>query len=261
VLYTDLDGTLLDEDSRIPAENLAALERYRRAGGKVGVATGRLPESALPFALAIGANVPLVFANGAIVTTATGELIDMKGLSENEEVQAVCDLMSRGRCAHVHAAFGDPKTGEVELLDGRCEPSPRDDQLVLKMRARLCQDHAQLVEQLVQSARGRYSVVESGQGEYFGVSVAALGVSKGQALGAIANRLGLGLAGLAFVGDSGNDVSAAHAVHQAGGTCFAMPNGTAELLAACPQHTSRDNAHGGVAEVAELLLARARAPQ
>lgn len=40
-LYCDIDGTLADQ-SIISEENVAALKKYRQAGGKLGLATGRV---------------------------------------------------------------------------------------------------------------------------------------------------------------------------------------------------------------------------
>ena len=40
-VFTDIDGTMTDDDGRIPAESLAALERIRAAGLRVLVVTGR----------------------------------------------------------------------------------------------------------------------------------------------------------------------------------------------------------------------------
>jgi len=64
-LYCDLDGTLLDDDKRVSAENREAILNFIQQGGRCGVATGRVPgilgsvEHDLPI------NAPCILYNGA----------------------------------------------------------------------------------------------------------------------------------------------------------------------------------------------------
>ena len=41
ILVSDMDGTLLDDSSRIPPENIAAIRELIAAGGGFTIATGR----------------------------------------------------------------------------------------------------------------------------------------------------------------------------------------------------------------------------
>lgn len=68
-LYFDLDGTLLDEDHRVPTPLSKAIDKARARGLMIGVATGRRGTTTLPYAEAIEANAPLVLFNGARVVT------------------------------------------------------------------------------------------------------------------------------------------------------------------------------------------------
>ena len=43
-LYSDLDGTLFDDDKRVSEANRLAIETFVREGGRFGVATGRAPK-------------------------------------------------------------------------------------------------------------------------------------------------------------------------------------------------------------------------
>ena len=69
-VYFDLDGTLLDDDQRVPAALFPAIARAQQRGWKVGIATGRRATTTLPYAEAIGVDAPCVLFNGARVTTA-----------------------------------------------------------------------------------------------------------------------------------------------------------------------------------------------
>ena len=73
LLISDLDGTLIPRYEGISEENLRALNTFTAAGGAFAVATGRTPESALPYLEGITVNAPSIFFNGAM----------LKNLAEN----------------------------------------------------------------------------------------------------------------------------------------------------------------------------------
>ena len=69
IIVTDLDGTLLDGDGRVPEANLRAIERFKAAGGRFTIASGRYGNS-------VGrlfpeykeyVNAPTVFSNGSVL--------------------------------------------------------------------------------------------------------------------------------------------------------------------------------------------------
>jgi hydroxymethylpyrimidine pyrophosphatase-like HAD family hydrolase len=253
-LYTDLDGTLLNKDSQVPAEAKKALERFRAAGGNLGVATGRTPDLLPEILPHVPVNLPVITANGALITDPQGKLIRMLVIRDPESVVALCAPILAGSCKYVYTAYGNPKTGETKKADGVCQPEPDPAWGVMKLRGRDCADVPGLVSTVTKVSAGRFAVVESGHGVYYGISVAAGGVGKDAALRFISERLGVPLAKMAFIGDSGNDVSAVKMMLDEGGKCFAMSNGTKELLEACPQHTKRTNNQSGVVEVIDSLL-------
>ena len=65
-LYCDIDGTLADQ-SIISGENVAALAQYRRAGGKLGLATGRVELITEGYARQLEVDLPCILYNGAAV--------------------------------------------------------------------------------------------------------------------------------------------------------------------------------------------------
>lgn len=64
-LYTDLDGTLFDDEKRVSAENRTAIETFVREGGKFGVATGRAPSIIGAIERDLPVNAPCILLNGA----------------------------------------------------------------------------------------------------------------------------------------------------------------------------------------------------
>jgi len=67
LLICDLDGTLIPRYEMIAEDNVRALNAFTAAGGAFAVATGRTPESALPYLDGITINTPSIFFNGAML--------------------------------------------------------------------------------------------------------------------------------------------------------------------------------------------------
>ncbi|QSX08119.1 HAD family phosphatase [Alkalibacter rhizosphaerae] len=67
MVAVDMDGTLLDSNKLIPQENIDALFQLKDKGIKVVFSTGRIIESAMSYAHAIGFEPDYVTANGATI--------------------------------------------------------------------------------------------------------------------------------------------------------------------------------------------------
>ena len=72
LFVTDMDGTLLNREHRISPENRRAVREATAAGVTVTIATGRMHESALPYARELGVDVPIITYNGALIKSVTG---------------------------------------------------------------------------------------------------------------------------------------------------------------------------------------------
>jgi Cof subfamily protein (haloacid dehalogenase superfamily) len=73
LLALDIDGTLLDPQFKISAQNLAALRAAHRSGIEIMLATGRRHDYALPIAQELGFPVWLISSNGAVIRSSAGE--------------------------------------------------------------------------------------------------------------------------------------------------------------------------------------------
>ena len=65
LLITDLDGTLLPAKKEVTPGCLRAIARFRQAGGKFTIATGRTLQAASRYLQAIQADMPAILFNGA----------------------------------------------------------------------------------------------------------------------------------------------------------------------------------------------------
>ncbi|CAN5320099.1 Cof-type HAD-IIB family hydrolase [soil metagenome] len=67
LLALDLDGTLLNSSGEIPKKNIEAIKQAEKQGVLVTIATGRRFRDALPVALQLELNAPLISHNGALL--------------------------------------------------------------------------------------------------------------------------------------------------------------------------------------------------
>lgn len=67
LLITDMDGTFLPSDKIPTSENLKAVERFQRAGGKFTIATGRALQAAELYFDYFKCNFPMILFNGGMV--------------------------------------------------------------------------------------------------------------------------------------------------------------------------------------------------
>jgi len=75
LLALDLDGTLLTEDSTIPAQLIDALQRLIRQDVTVTLATGRAFPTANAYAAQAGITAPLICYNGAQIRRTDGSIV------------------------------------------------------------------------------------------------------------------------------------------------------------------------------------------
>jgi len=81
LLALDLDGTVYRHDGTIAPRDIEAVARARDAGIAVTLATGRIALGALPAARALGIELPLVCAEGAVIVDGkTGETLSHRAL-------------------------------------------------------------------------------------------------------------------------------------------------------------------------------------
>jgi len=67
LLALDLDGTLLNSKGKISEENKLAIQKAENSGVLVSIATGRRFRDALPVALELQLNAPVICHNGAML--------------------------------------------------------------------------------------------------------------------------------------------------------------------------------------------------
>ena len=92
---SDLDGTLLDGDSRISSETVALLNPLLDAGLAFTVATARTPATVVPMLSRLHTRLPFIVMNGAATWDAAKGDYSHVNVIEPHTVNAICRIYAR----------------------------------------------------------------------------------------------------------------------------------------------------------------------
>lgn len=84
VIFSDLDGTLLDDKRNLSKENMDAITRFISQGGRFGVATGRMERTTTVKFPDLYMNVPSIFFNGAMAYDTNSKEVLFKTTMPND---------------------------------------------------------------------------------------------------------------------------------------------------------------------------------
>ena len=107
----DIDGTLLDSTSALPAANLRAIEAAYSRGIEVALVTGRRFDFALPIALQIPCPLTMIVNNGALVKSKDGTT-HLRHLLDRATAREVLGQMSAFRNGAA-VVFDRPRANQV----------------------------------------------------------------------------------------------------------------------------------------------------
>ena len=266
LLFTDLDGTLLNDKKEITDGNRRAVEAMLSAGHSVIIATGRPLSSALKQAARLGLNGPgclLICFNGCtIYDIASGRTLYHEALSF-EDLYVLFDEAAR-RDLHIQTydeshVLVEPRcdTWRVHtyctttLMDLKVIPDVRT--LTRRPEKALLIDHDN--KDKLDSFRAFVDEYSHGRPastatcpEY--LEVMNVTATKGSALVRTAELLGVPIRNTVAAGDAENDLT----LIKAAGTGAVMRNGSDDVKAVADYITERDNNNDGVAEIIERFI-------
>ncbi|MCL2810497.1 MAG: Cof-type HAD-IIB family hydrolase [Clostridia bacterium] len=266
LIAIDMDGTLLNPDSRISAKDAQALRDATQAGVTVAICSGRMPEDIDHHAAEAGLDCWVCGGNGCRVYDAPyGKLMEEHKL-DTQSALACIELLEQyeGRGLVLHAGVGPdvalsrvPEdewyTQWLEKRERRGRSPVRFGMAALREAAALG-IHNMLISfegddennGALNEAAARFrtlpGVYITSSWEY-NFEVLPTGVNKGTALAKLAARLGIPRERVMAIGDQEND----REMLLWAGYGVAMGNATPEIKAISRFVTS-DNAHYGVAE-------------
>ena len=266
LLFTDLDGTLLNNDSRVSAGTKAFLEDFLAAGNKLILSSGRPKDSVLEVMHDAGLNYP-----GILLSCSNGaQIYDPDH----------CRTILRHRLPLSYVTYLQQQAAKYDLhIQTYTEDSivsPADDEAIHFYRRRI---HLPLIvsplltdaltegpykmlaidlhdfdkleafrQEISGWADGRIQTIYSND-MYLELFHHAAG--KGNALRFVCSYYGVPLSDSYAAGDAENDIS----MLVAAGTGIAMSNGTDKVKLAADRITDLDNDQDGLADVMRKLLA------
>jgi Cof subfamily protein (haloacid dehalogenase superfamily) len=259
MLGSDLDGTLLTEDGKVSAGNLAALARAQDAGVRVVFATGRPPRWMAEVAEQTGHRGLAVCANGAILYDMGTERVVSSSLLPPDVQSEVAYLLSR-EFGEVHFAVetGDGFSHEAGYMHdydiGAVPVEIGERAAVLSVPGiKLLVRHHELrgddFLHRAQALLGGAVMVTASSGNGL-LEISAAGVTKASGLAVVAEEAGVSPDRVAAVGDMPNDLP----MLAWAGRSFAVANAHPDVLSAVDEVVSA-NIDDGVADVVDRILA------
>lgn len=265
ILFTDLDGTLLDDQKQVSPANRDAIERALHAGHKIVLATGRALSSTLPIASGLGLDRDgcyiIAFNGGQIYDCHTGRFL----LDRTLPLEYVARIFEEAAKAGIHC-----QTYEDEFLLSPCE----DEEMIyyigstnspckivedipgslLKEPNKVLlidlHDHQRLVDfrqHMQPYFEGRMDSMFSST--YY-LEVVPRGVSKGNALHYLSNYLNIPMENTVAAGDSENDLPMILEAHIGA----VLSNGLPSVKEQADYVTEKDNNHDGFAEIIDKFI-------
>lgn len=268
VFFTDLDGTLLDDEKRISGKNRSLIKEALSMGHVICVSTGRAYPSALRQAKRLGLDQPNCFLScyngGQIYSLEDGKLLYGTGIPF-ETVRRVLDkaaamdvFVQAYNETHVLAESDQPILHEycrIQDLPYRVVPDVIElmDVFPPKLLA-LGDDHEKL-----EAFRCRLGEILGDQlsmsfsNPYY-MEIMPQGVNKGSAIRFLCEYLHVPLENSVAAGDAENDMP----MIETAGVGAVMCNGEEALKQKADFITSLDNNHDGASEIIEKFVLNRR---
>ena len=272
ILFTDLDGTLLDDNKDISAEDLSAIRKMIEAGHKFVMTTGRPLTSVKKLAEKYGfmeAGFYLVSFNGGLIYDCGAKKPILTRRISVEHVKFIMDAaFSSGMLAHTCAGDLVVSEHETEQLKTYCRLMQMDYVVVKDIREYYGQfinvvvkppikvniitpfDHSSLES-------FRAEMRKTTAGKLFDVfskpemlEFSHMQSNKGDAVRFMADFYKVPMDDTIAVGDEENDCP----MIEAAGICVAMANASQVVKDAADYVTERDNNHSGITEVIEKFV-------
>lgn len=258
LIAIDLDDTLLHNDLTISERARTAIRKAVAKGVHVTLATGRMYRSALPFALDLQLNLPLITYQGALVKYADGREVYHRPIPVQTARELVQFLLPYGY--HVNIYIDDELYMEKNSPEGQryVAIARVPINMVENLPDALIKEPSKIVviadsldlDQLALDARRFFgSSLHLTKSKPTFLEFAHVKATKGLALAHLASSLGISAGSVMAIGDSPNDLD----MIEYAGWGVAMENAVPEVKEKA-RYVTRSNDDDGVAEAIEKLV-------
>jgi len=267
ILFTDLDGTLLNHDKQVSEGNRAAIQRLLDAGHYLVVTTGRPTKSGFHVARKLGLTMPgcyMIAYNGGVIFDCSKEEIQSEQTLSMECVQYLFSeaekygmhIQTYGMKDQVVTTKDSLELQRYLKLSGKvlgvdhcedvCEALGKNPKKVLV----ICEDEERLHRFWREHQDWEKGMCESTFSSRSFLEYLPKGVSKGNGVRTLCEMLKVDINNTYAAGDERNDIS----MIEAAGVGIAMKNAVDEVKAVADYVTENDNEHDGIAEVIDRFI-------
>lgn len=266
----DMDGTLLDSHHRVSERNKEALKKAIEKGVHIAISTGRVFPSVRIYGNIIGVNAPLICSNGSYIKDKnTGEVI-FKSTLDRETYFKICDIINK----YKFLAYVDSTDGLIADTDIPEDDSHRlmnswvDEEEKIKfykyddLRDAYDEHGEDILKFIIikkeegpniEEAKEEFEALEGVDLVYASwggcIEIMKKGTSKGSAVKALADKLGISLEEVICIGDSGNDIS----MLEEAGLSVVMGNAP-DFIKEYGDYITDTNENDGVAKAIEKFI-------
>lgn len=268
IFALDMDGTLLDSNSKLSEDNIKALRDLESTGVRVVLASGRVFKSVLYFANKISTNPCIIANNGALLGSDYDNLFFENSLNDSD-LDRLYDLAMENdldfhfydldtyysnklkieKLDHLRKESDNEYTTNILISDDPLKELRLKKQKAYKFQINKLNDHPIGSEGIKKLVRDEFSDRIYMTSSFGGVlELMSKGVSKFDTLLELSDKLGLSRENIASIGDGLNDLE----MTQGCKLSFAMGNGRDELKEIA-SHIVSDNNSGGIREACEII--------
>lgn len=267
ILFTDLDGTLLNDDKQVSEGNRAAIQRLLDAGHYLVVSTGRPTKSGFQVVQRLGLTMPgcyMISYNGGTIFDCSKQEVWKEKTFPIELVKYLFDeadkygvhiqtygvddkvLTTKNSEELRYYLEGNRNALDYEICNDVCADLTKEPNKVLLIsmsEEKLLQFRNEHQEQLARKCESTFSSRQL-------LEYLPAGVSKGNGVRTLCEMLNVDIKNAYAAGDERNDIS----MIQAAGVGVAMKNAVEEAKAVADYVTENDNNHDAIAEVIDKLM-------
>lgn len=260
-LFSDMDGTLLNDEKTIPEINMRALKKFTSEGGMFGMATGRSPHNLSFFADALPLTAPSILDNGGVLYDVKNrEYIECTYIPREKSIELVNRIIEIDPASSVQVytcsaryqvnlspqRIDDPLVAIEGIYEPLCKAEDIREEWI---KIVLCLPEKQLEAVMdaldMESIRKDYSTVHSGKIYY---EFLCPGMTKGNGIAALRKK-GNNVKKILAIGDYYNDAEMLRLADVS-----AAPINAEEDIKAMVNYVTCDNNQGAVADFLRMAL-------
>lgn len=246
VIFSDLDGTLLNDEKEVSKENKKAIQYFIENGGKFSIATGRAIESIENYIIDVKTDLPIITYNGGILYDNNEKREIIKKILENDKKRIAFEIAKdyenigievyTDKYVYVLKDNGMSDRQATRLLNLTYDVP--DNILDLTWNKITTVGEVKLMDKLESEFYNKYKIKGIRSGECF-VEIVPEDASKGHALNEIIKMYNLDKEKVICVGDNMNDLE----LLMEAGIPFCPENASKEIRKYAKYMTVNNNNH------------------